>query len=152
MEFRQTPFRFTPNMPPGAYVTYQIDAPRQTHTRPATCAEVDCFHAKAGWRTIVDVATEKGATQANYIRLMSGRHFTHTQLGTIVTFHFPGGQKCFADHRVPLDRPEIYTRIPGDWRGRTGEAYRYTGRQASVNWVDDFANNQLIIADRVQRG
>lgn len=162
--------RFDPGLPPGAMLTYNISQPVETHFRDATCAEVDCFHARAGWRTIVDTDTVLGARQANYVRLMSGRRHTfHNGLcridpsddtvclggtpdSSIVTFHFPGGQKCFAQHKVPLDKPATFRRAPGDHRGLTGPVTTFTGRHAAADWVDDFANNQIKIAEAVERG
>lgn len=142
------PFRIVPNMPPSAYKTYAISAPRSTHTRAATCAEVDCPNFERGWMTTVDVMTELGARQANYIRMQSGRSFTVTEIGTLVTFTFPAGQKCFQEHRVPLGRPEIYTVRRGDWR--TSELTRRHANAA--DWVEDFAEHQDKLATRLQEG
>lgn len=163
--------RFEPGLPAGAMLTYNISQPAETHFREAMCAEVECFHARAGWRTIVDTDTILGAKQANYIRLHSGRHHTWHPgqcridpsdetvcLGgqpdsSIVTFHFAPGQRCFATHRVPLDKPATFRRVPGDHRGIDRNAiYTFGGRHAADNWVDDFANNQLKIAEAVEKG
>lgn len=144
--------RFAPSLPPGAMLTYNISQPNETHFREASCVEVDCFHSKAGWRTVVDTDTVLGARQANYIRLQSGRRYTFEQNGSLVTFSFPGGQECFATHRVPLERPATFRRAPGDFRGLTGDVRTFTGRNAAADWVDDFANNQLKIAEAVNRG
>jgi hypothetical protein len=133
-------FRAPPGLPAHAMKTYQIASPVQTHTRPAVCAEVECQAYRVGWSTAVDVATELGRKQAQYIRMHSGRAFEVVIVGTVVTFTFPAGQRCFTQHRVPLERPALYVIRDGDWRGnpRQTEPVR-VGPDA---WVDDFANHQ----------
>src|SRR6476620_8795741 len=96
------PFRLPPAMGPEAYKTYEIRSPLATHYRDATCAEVDCEASAYGWRTTVDVGTELGRKQANYIRLLSARSFTVVENGTLVSFTFPAGQACFVEHKVPV--------------------------------------------------
>lgn len=149
MYIHNAPFRLPPKLPVTAVKSYEILAPKSTHTRVATCAEVECLHSLKGWRTIVDVGTPLGAAQANYIRLHSGRHFTVTEDGSLVTFHFPGGQTCFAQHRVSLERPEIFRVRPGDYRGTTGDIRVHVRPD---DWVDDFANHQIKLAKAHERG
>jgi hypothetical protein len=140
--------RVAPAMPANAYQTYQAVRPRSTHSRPASCGEVDCKAYLNGWKTVVDVSTSIGRARASYVRLKSGRHFTASQNGTLVTFTFPAGQKCFAEHRVNVDRPTIYLRRGGDWRATTIEPVILDER----DWVDDFANHQATLADAIERG
>lgn len=140
--------RIQPAMPVGAYQTYQAVRPRSTHTRPATCREVDCEAFHKGWTTTVDVSSDLGRRQANYIRLRSGRHFTAAETGPLVTFTFPPGQKCFAEHRVDVDRPTIFLRRGGDWRAVTSDPVHLT----EADWVDDFANHQAKLAEIIERG
>lgn len=141
-------FRLPPKMPVQAYDTYQIISPIETHTRSATCQEVQCQAMANGWKTLADVGTPEGRKRANYIRLMSGRSFTFTQTGSVVTFIFTAGQQCFADHRVDIGRPAFYLRRGGDWRAVTSDKIMFNAR----DWVDDFANHQDRIATAVQRG
>lgn len=142
--------RIDPKMDPQFYKTYQITSPIETHYRDATCQEVECQHHLAGWKTTVDVSTVLGAKQANYIRLLSGRKFTFTEEGSIVTFYFPGGQKCFSQHKAPLGRPEFFIVREGDWRGNPR---RTDPIQRNANdWVDDFANHQDKLNDKFQEG
>lgn len=142
-------FRITPKMPVQAYKTYSLRSPRATHTRKATCAEVNCQHQREGWVTRVDVGTELGARQANYIRLHSGRHFSVAEAGTLVTFTFTAGQTCFAEHRVPIDRPAFYVVRGGDWRANTGLIRRHLRGE---DWVDDFATHQDKLATEINKG
>lgn len=142
------PFRLEPNLPPQAYQTYQILAPKETHWRVATCAEVQCPHHETGWQTVVDESAELGQGQAHYIRTESGRRFTEHHDAGLTTFRFEAGQRCFTRHEIRLEKPEIYLVKPGDWR--TSDTPR---RHANADdWVDDFANHQQTLADRLARG
>ncbi len=140
--------RIEPAMPPSAYQTYQAVRPTSTHTKPATCQEVDCTAHANGWATTVDTGTDLGRRQANYIRLKAGRRFTFTESGTLVTFNFGPGQRCFAEHRVPIDRPTLYLKRGGDWRATTVPAVK----MRAEDWVDDFANHQNKLAEEAERG
>jgi hypothetical protein len=140
-------FRIPPQGKPSDYKTYQILQPRSTHTRPATCQEVDCPNYAYGWRTIVDVSTDLGARQANYIRLKSGRAFTHVQADTLVTFIFASGQKCFAEHRVSLECDPIYRIKGGDWRGNPRKVP--TIPLPGNSWVADFGEHQEKLKERL---
>lgn len=140
--------RAAPVMPPGAYRSFSIAAPIATHFRPATCAEVRCGHHEHGWTTTVDTA----GPQAYYIRRESGRKFTEEALSpSVVRFTFEPGQRCFgsADHKLRVERPEIYIARAGDWRASDGDAYRHAG---SADWVDEFAGYQDKLATAVSRG
>jgi len=145
--------RIAPSLPAGAMKTYGIAAPRSTHWRPATCAEVECLAWRRGWRTIINVRTEFGARQAYYIRMHSGRAFTASEPDAegMVTFVFPAGQTCFTEHPKRLEREEIYVVRDGDWRGnpRGTTAVRH---KRAADWVDDFANHQDRLATRLGQG
>lgn len=142
-------FRIPPKMAIQAYKTYSLRSPRGTHTMKATCAQVDCPHRREGWVTRIDVGTELGVRQANYIRLHSGRSFVCVETGTLVTFTFAPGQTCFSEHRVPLDRPAFYTVRGGDWRSNTG---LIRSHMRGEDWVDDFANHQDKLATEINKG
>ena len=150
MMLNQEPFRVTPAAPVTAYKTYALSAPIQTHTRPGTCAEVNCAHWLAGWKTTVDVSTELGQRQAKYIVNKSGRKFCETTgFGDINKqlreFMFPPGQKCFREHRVSLEREPAFIVRGGDWRGNPMREFR---QHANGNdWVEDFAEH----TDRIKR-
>lgn len=144
--FRPVP----PKAGPEAYKTYELLQPRQTHTRKATCAEVDCPRRNVGWRTVLDVSTVAGARQAEWIRLRSGRKWTHTQTGTVVTFTFAAGQTCFAEHRVTLNREPLLRVAGGDWRGNPRGTPARVMKPA--DWVDDFASHQATLAEAHKRG
>lgn len=143
--------RILPQGRPGDYKTYSIASPIATHTREARCEEVECDAHANGWVSAIDVSTDLGSKQANYIRLHSGRHISSTQTdGTVVRFTFPAGQQCFAEHRVSLERPALFIVRGGDWRGNPA-GIRPVQRKAE-DWVDDFATHQQRVADAVKKG
>jgi hypothetical protein len=143
------PFRINPHGTPDAYKTYSLAAPISTHRRPAGCQEVNCDAYTNGWQSIIDTATQLGGQQANYIRLHSGRHFTTSQVGDVVTFTFPAGQRCFTQHTVPLDREPLLSIRAGDWRGNPSGWARTVGIE---DWVGDFAAHQEALKDQLERG
>jgi hypothetical protein len=143
--------RIEPALPPDAYQTYRIVSPQATHFRPATCAEAECEAHLNGWQSTIDETTVLGQQQAHYIRRQSGRGFTEERLPTGLTrFSFEAGQECFASssHQVRLDRPELYLVQGGDWRA-PGAVRKHAN---AADWVDDFGENQLRLADRIERG
>ena len=153
-----------PNGPTQAYDTYGVVAPKRTHTRAAMCEEMagQCvnyahpenpcheMHCGAwahGWQTLCDVSTEIGQRRARYIIDHSGRHWTAKQDGGMVTFTFPPGQQCFAEHRVALDREPLFTLKRGDWR-----TYARPRVVDGSEWLDRFANNQIKLKETHDRG
>lgn len=141
---------FTPKLHPAHRITFVAATPLATHYRNSTCREADCVHNLSGWDTVVDVATELGASQADYIRMRSGRAFTFVQTGTIVRFHFPPGQRCFQRHRVALDKPAIFVVKGGDHRGNPRGTEARVMRD--VDWLDRFANHQTNLSTAKERG
>lgn len=147
--------RLPPAMPVGAYKTFRIVAPISTHFRKATCEEARCPHYLGGFRTRVDESTDLGQQQAYYIRHDRSRRHTEWRDETGLTvFDFEPGQRCFnsGDHKVRLEREELFLTQPGDWRWRptSGERpYRHTRPEF---WTEEFAENQQNLADRIERG
>jgi hypothetical protein len=67
---------------------------------------MDCPHYLQGWMTVVPTASD----QADYIRHKSERHFTEERKeGGLSEFSFPSGQKCFRNHKRPLNKQEIFS-------------------------------------------
>ena len=149
--FHRPVYRPPPLMPPTGYKTYKIARPVGSHFRSATCAEVNCSAWRQGWETTIDTFTTLGGRQANYIRLHSGRSYTHTQDGVLVTFRFPAGQTCFRAHRMPVGREPLFARVDGDWRGNPfgTRPVMFKGHR---QFIDDFAEHQIRLADRLKRG
>ncbi len=137
---------------PEDYKTYAIRAPRSTHTRAATCAEVDCINRERGFKVTCDISTDLGQRQAKYIRDHSGRSYTVDRSGpdSLMTFVFAAGQDCFAQHRKSLEREPLFVVRDGDFRGNPRGTPVIT-RNAD-DWVDDFANHQIKVEEQLKRG
>jgi hypothetical protein len=139
--------RITPQLPPGAMQTYEVDAPLETHWRAATCEEVGCKAYQQGWTTSVP----SGSTDEARLRA-SGRQWSMISQGDgLEIYHFPAGTTCFRAifHKLPLERPAIFTVRSGDWRGTDGVIRQFNN---GADWVDHFANHQSGIADKIARG
>ena len=134
------PNRIRKPLGPQVMQTFQISAPLSTHFRRVTCAEVGCLSYQYGWRTIVDLSTELGGRQAEYIKT-AGRRFTSYIDGNLVNFVFEAGQEGFDQHwqRLP-DIPELYLLRQGDWRGNPEgrPPVKYTTPE---EWVADFTRH-----------
>lgn len=114
--------------------TYSVKSPIATHTRPATCDEIGCKTMMGGYTIYADETTTDG--QARLVAMskpdvINGRHYTRTQEGTVHVFRFPPGEQCFEHHRVPLDRPEIYS---------VTQTRRHVHPNAD-SWVNDFGDH-----------
>lgn len=143
-------FRIDAKLPLDRMRTYQLRSPLTTHWRNALCQDVDCDAYANGWQTTLDLSTELGVEQAKYIRFKSGRHFTVEEHLPLVTLTFPPGQQCFRPHYVPLEREPTLIVRDGDWRGNpTG--YRRVHTRVE-DWIDDFANNQISVAEGIENG
>lgn len=140
--------RITPNLPIGAYTTYGISAPAQTHSRPATCEEIECEQWKYGWKTRLPLDSDLAVYLASGTH---GRRFQEIPTGTAEReFIFPPGQKCFrsTQHRISLQREPIFTARGGDWRGATTQ----TRHLRQADWLESFGLNQLAIQDQIEKG
>ena len=138
-----------PRLPASAMKTYGLIQPRHTHFRRATCEEYGCEKYLKGWVTRLPW----GSDLVEVLR-KSGRTFTETtEVGAAEReFMFAPGQPCFksSTHKVRNDRPPLYVIRDGDWRGNPrGTAARSLGPD---DWVDDFANHQITLSERLARG
>lgn len=136
------------------YKTYQMVRPKSTHTREATCEEVLCQAHANGWRTVLDVSTDIGKRQARYIREHCGRSFVvehePTPDDSRLVLRFKPGQRCFAEHRVPLEIEPLYRIRGGDYRGNPLGLPTVTRNRD--DWLDDFGNHQISLAEAIKRG
>ncbi len=140
-------FRIDPDGPAELYRTYRI-ASRRSERRLVSCREFGCEFFENGWSTRHDVSTETGAREARWVRDSSGRKFTMTQEGHVVTFTYPPGQTCFEPHWYA---PATYLVQGGDWRGNP----RGVPPQVFANvrdWAESYAENQQQVIERVNRG
>jgi hypothetical protein len=147
--FEQAVNRIEPKGSPEQYKTYAIVSPMDTHTRVASCAEVDCPNYLNGWRTTLDLSTDIGKMQARYIRDKSGRAFEVISDSPLV-LEFRAGQKCFTEHRVPLHREPLYVIRGGDYRGNPMALP--VVQRSERDWLDDFGDHQQKIRQARERG
>lgn len=148
--------RITPAIGAGHYKTYAIDSPVSTHTRPASCAEVDCEHHREGWSTRVQAGDHADFVRAVCRGEADGirRHaIEQPEADGHVLFIFDAGQPCFrqGEHRVPLDRPALYLVRGGDWRGNPAgiPTVVHSGPDA---WVNDFGDHQDRLSRAIEGG
>lgn len=132
----------TVDVPAGAFQTFGVSAPIETHYRPATCAEVECEARANGWTTLMAAGSDELAflTGAVCAGTVDGhrRHYTAEPAGDgFVRLTFPAGQPCFkaSVHRVPLERPAIFTVRSGDIARAAGAARVHTRPE---HWVEEF--------------
>jgi hypothetical protein len=137
-----------PGLPVHAKQTYSIRMPPSTHTRKATCAEVDCPDYLHGWRLRLDGLQPADVHAVRHC----GRRYVETHLAEGETWLvFEAGQPCFRSqsHTVQV-RPELYVIRGGDHRGNPrGDRRVMSSAQA---WVDDFGEHQEKLADKQKEG
>lgn len=108
--------RVTPSLPVNKMVTHAIVAPLTTHWRKASCEEVGCLDFHNGW----GLNTAGISDNAVWLAKTSGRTFTveYDDNGAEVLL-FESGQPCFraSEHRIRIDREELFILRNGDWRG-----------------------------------
>lgn len=144
--------RVTPKIPARAMQTFQVTAPISTHTRKATCEEAECAQYVRGWRMKLDLATDLGQKQAHYIKYSSGRSYRVVgQRDGLVELEFSANQPCFQEHRVRIDRPEIYRVKGGDHRGNPLKTVTRVHKKPEF-WVEEFAENQARIKTAIEKG
>ncbi len=117
--------------------TYSLAQPTATHTRKASCEEVNCAHFLDGWTYDTRHLDERlwRAIQ------QSGKRFRREVLLGVEYLVFYPGQQCFAEHRVPNDREPFYLLTHHARRMNLRTATKFT----PDNWVNDFAEHQEII-------
>lgn len=144
--------RIQPRTPVQAVQTFQVVAPKSTHTVRVSCEQYECAQYARGWRMKIDLNTDLGQKQAHYIKHQSGRSYKVVgQQDGMVELEFKGGQPCFAEHRVRNDLPEVYRVKGGDFRGNPLKTPTRVHKKPEF-WVEEFAENQDRIARAIQKG
>lgn len=132
--------------------TFQVMAPTATHTRKASCEEVECGSYLRGWRMSIDLGSELGQKQAYYIKHHSGRSYKVTgQREGVVELEFAANQPCFSEHRVPNGLQAIFRVKGGDHRGNPRRTLTRTHKRPEF-WVEEFAENQQLLKEQFDRG
>jgi hypothetical protein len=148
--------RIQPRLGPEHFRTYTITAPIATHWRKASCEEYECDEFLNGFVLTIDTTTELGQRQLHYVRHDRSRNGSVQNVGPgVVKVFYPPGTMCWepikSTHRVPIGRPPYFLVHGGDWRGDPRGIGRLVHRRPS-DWVEDFALNQIAIADTVRKG
>ena len=139
-------------LPAERFQTFQVVSPVSTHTRPATCEEVECGMYLHGWRMKVDLQTELGQRQAYYIKHSSGRSYKVLgQQDGLVELEFAANQPCFQEHRTSIGRPEIFRVKGGDSRGNPLRTPVRTHKRPEY-WLEEFQENQDRLKTQIERG
>lgn len=134
------------------YQTFQIVAPKDTHTVPATCEEVECAQYARGWKMKIDLQSPLGQKQAFYIKHHSGRSYREVDnRDGLVTLEFRSGQPCFQEHRKSIERDPLFRVKGGDARGNPLRLPTRTHKKPEF-WVEEFAENQDRIATAIEKG
>lgn len=132
--------------------TFQVISPMKTHTRVASCEEVECDHYARGWVIKIDLGTDLGQRQARYIKYDSGRSYQVVdQRDGLITLRFKQGQPCFTEHRVKVGRPEIYRVKGGDHRGNPLRTPVRTHKKPEF-WLEEFQENQERLKRATEKG
>lgn len=134
---------------PSHFQTWRGSAPRSTHWRHASCAEVECKRYEHGWVTILSAGSDQERLLRRACDGLDGhrRHYVEKAGDAgLIEFHFEAGQACFkvSQHMVRLDRPELYVVYHGDWRRNLGAIRRY---DRSDQFIDDMDGH----LDRLRR-
>lgn len=97
-------------------MTHAIFAPLGTHWRKATCEETGCLDYRNGWG--LDI-TSAGPVAADAAKRSGRRYRSMRAENGDEHLIFEAGQPCFkaSEHRVRVDRPELFVCRSGDWRG-----------------------------------
>lgn len=146
------PFRLPPKLPESAMQTFQVTAPKSTHTRKVSCEEAECQQYARGWRMRIDLNTNLGQMQAHYIKHQSGLSYKVTsQRDGVVELEFRSGQPCFQEHRVRNSLPEKYLVKGGDYRGNPLRTPTRVHKRPEF-WVEEFAEHQDRLKTAIERG
>ncbi len=132
--------------------TYRISRPAATHTRPATCAEVECPDFVKGYTVHlprgddrIALLREAAAGRVDGLK-RSMRDVTSIDSADQV---FLMGGPCLkaTQHRAPVDRPEIYVVRGGDWRTNLGLIRKHSRPE---HWVEDMQETFDAVRRRVE--
>jgi hypothetical protein len=146
--------RVDPLMPAQFYKTYSVKAPLETHWRKATCEEVDCDGYRFGFVTTVDIGTDLGQKQYDFLTHDKKRSYSMQNVGDrLFKFVYAPGNICmnYADHRAPIGKPPLLLVVGGDWRGNPMHAPTIRHRTVE-NWTEDFSLHQGKLADNIKKG
>ncbi len=144
--------RIQPRLPVRLMQTFKVSRPLATHTRPATCEEVQCPDFINGYQVRLPFADDRITLlkAAAYGRVDGMQRAIHevTCIGDAErTFILSGPCLKATTHRVSLERPENYLVRGGDWRANTGLIRRHTRPEL---WVEDMSETFDAVRRRIE--
>lgn len=152
--------RLCPDLPPQHFATYEMRLPKATHMVPATCEDAGCEAWHSGFVLTVDVSTELGRRQHDYLAADKTRPFHIQRLSEhLIKFVYKPGSECFnvteaagvrARHAIPSGRPPVFIARGGDFRGNPTGLRRVHTR--AEDWVDDMTETLSGVRDAQQKG
>lgn len=139
-----TPAQAPSRLPAHRRVTYAAET-GPGWFEDAYCDEVDCGRWRNGFKVVVDLTTDLGRRQDDYLSRDRARDSVRRRTEFGAEYVYPPGTPCFEAHQRRLERPPLYVVRGGDSRGNP------TGKRrvhANVDdWVEDFAEHQSKLAD-----
>lgn len=130
-------------LPARNFQTFGAVRPLATHWRKATCAEADCEPYRDGWWTIVPADSPQLKIVFEAINGADGFRRNGVEKPSedpgMRSFWFEPGTPCFkaSEHKVPLERPEVFYRRDGDLVRNAGGLYRFDRHdQWQEEWND----------------
>jgi hypothetical protein len=145
-----------PQADPRAYRTFRVTAPVSSHWHRVSCEEYQCPDYRNGFFIDVDLSTDLGKAQYDYLSKKDKKRKGTMQrmTWTVVRFTYPPGSRPFDgnshEHYQPIGRPPYYLVHDGDWRGNPTGFKRFF--QKAEDWIDMSANHQDQIATQLQKG
>ncbi len=144
--------RLQPRTPVQAMQTYRISRPAATHTRPATCEEVECPDFVGGYTVRLPrgddrIALLREAAAGRVDGLKRSITYEYRERAEQV-FVVSGPCLKATTQRAPIDRPEIYRVRGGDWRANLGLIRKHSRPE---HWVEDMQENLDAVRRRIER-
>ena len=95
----------------NTHTHWTITRPRGSHSRIASCADVDCQEYRLGGKTVLNMSDPVHRGHAEFIRTLKMNCQERRVGDTMVEFIFAPGQECFTGrsnkHRVELERESV---------------------------------------------
>lgn len=137
-------------LPASERKTFSILMPAETHWRKATCEEVACPRFLEGWQVRVELITPE---DRHRIKQSKWRYTELRPTDGQTLWVFEAGQPCFQarNHRIQLDKPQLYVVRDGDRRGNPRGTPVLRHKRAE-SWVDQFSEHQDKLARAIEQG
>lgn len=148
--------RIQPSLGPEHMRSYTMSLPLSSHWSKVSCEEYECDDFLHGFALTIDVRTELGQRQHDYLTHDRSRTYSMQRVD-LYTFKFlyPAGTPGFDgpkhDHYLPNGRDPFWLVQGGDWRGNPRQTPTRLHTRGEF-WVEDFAGNQEAIAQIQKRG